>query len=147
MEDTYDIEKTIVSGIRCKKCNSTLPDMLMKDHIQSAFVKECPHAFPAKAYETPVMMWVRINNQIREKRELLERMPTKAEETKWIRSCEKNRDKSREMYLALREEYDNSEPHSKGYKFCLSMKNVEADIIKKGDSFHRRVKAVFDGLY
>ena len=147
MEDKYDIRATIMSGIICRKCNGKLPDMTIEDHLQSAFNMECPHALPEKVYETPTMMWVRINNQMRDKAGLSDRMPTNKERTKWVKSCEENREMAREAYLAIREEYDDSEPNSVGYKFCLSMKNVENRIIERGDDFHKRIKAVFDGLY
>lgn len=43
-EQEHDIETTIVSGIECKKCGRTLPDMTMKDHLEGNFNQECPHS-------------------------------------------------------------------------------------------------------
>jgi len=42
----YDPDTTIVSGIRCKKCNSFLPDMTMTDHLLGKFNPECDHQLP-----------------------------------------------------------------------------------------------------
>ena len=145
MEKTYDIRTTIMSGARCRKCNSILPDMTMEDHLESAFNMECPHAFPAEVYETPMMTWCRTNDMIRESKGLSFRLPTKAERTRWVNGCEQNREKAREIYLAFRDKFDN--PKCENYKGCLRIKNEEARNIEKGDDFYKRIKAVFDGLY
>ena len=46
MPEYYDPEITIVSNIKCKKCNYYLPDMTMMDHLLGRFNTECDHQLP-----------------------------------------------------------------------------------------------------
>lgn len=34
---------TLVNGIVCRKCDKTLPEMTMADHLDGKFNQECPH--------------------------------------------------------------------------------------------------------
>ena len=42
MEQTYDAETTIVTGIICKKCNNALPPHTIAQHLRGEFNKCCP---------------------------------------------------------------------------------------------------------
>lgn len=46
MPEYYDPDTTIVSNIKCKKCNYYLPDMTMTDHLLGRFNTECDHQLP-----------------------------------------------------------------------------------------------------
>ena len=41
MTELHDIYTTMVSGIKCNKCKTYLPPMLMIDHLESRFNTDC----------------------------------------------------------------------------------------------------------
>ena len=145
-EKKMDIRTTIVSGVICKRCDKTLPDMTMKDHLEGRFDKECPHTKIVGVFETPTMTWWRINMMIQEVQKLPEKnKPSKKDKTRWLQGCEANKEKSRRVYLAFREYF--TDPTSEEYKFCKDMKAIEEEMIADGDDFQIRLNKVFDGLY
>ena len=48
----YDFDTTIVTNIKCKKCNNILPPMTMAMHLHGDFVQECPHKHEVFGYES-----------------------------------------------------------------------------------------------
>ena len=59
-------------------------------------------------FETPMMMWYRVNRMISKKKE-----PSDNDVKRWFKGCLDNITKSRELYLELRESIDVSQDQEK----------------------------------
>lgn len=87
-------------------------------------------------YESPSMCWYRTNRQLAEKNGT-KLHPAKSDYSRWLRGCQQNPKRAREVYLAFREELNLYDEECRAqFHVMVSMDKLEPTLVEVfGDLF------------